>query len=166
MTHQPFSVSGGAFDLKHAGIDKDMYTKLESNNSSCLLGWKTGACSTFGGIVWGLFKEGMSSGGLLTLGPIRQDSYSAHLIALPAAPVQAIASSAATNCFELCDCISYRRANMDVCCGGRRLTVPLVGSGEATLSKLMKDDDEYTFSELPRINPHYKVCVSCLSCML
>lgn len=37
-----------------------------------------------------------------------------------------------------------------------RLTVPLSGDSEATLSKLMKDDDSYTFSELPRINPHYK----------
>ncbi len=39
----------------------------------------------------------------------------------------------------------------------RRLTVPLTGSGEATLGKLMKDDKAYTFSELPRINPHHKV---------
>jgi len=38
----------------------------------------------------------------------------------------------------------------------------LSGDGEATLSKLMKDDDAYTFSELPRINPHYKVAF--LSC--
>ena len=44
-----------------------------------------------------------------------------------------------------------------IACTCRRLTVPLSGDGEATLSKLMKDDDAYTFSELPRINPHYKV---------
>ena len=41
----------------------------------------------------------------------------------------------------------------------RRLTVPLSGDGDATMSKLMKNDSEYTFSELPRINPHYKVTV-------
>ena len=40
---------------------------------------------------------------------------------------------------------------------GRRLTVPLTGDGDATMSKLMKDDAEYTYAELPRINPHYKV---------
>lgn len=37
-----------------------------------------------------------------------------------------------------------------------RLTVPLTGDGEATISKLMKDDGAYTFSELPRMNPHFK----------
>ena len=37
------------------------------------------------------------------------------------------------------------------------MTVPLTGDGEATMSKLMKDDAEYTYAELPRINPHYKV---------
>ncbi len=49
-------------------------------------------------------------------------------------------------------------------CTCRRLTVPLSGDGEATLSKLMKDDDAYTFSELPRINPHYKVALQALPC--
>ena len=39
----------------------------------------------------------------------------------------------------------------------RRLTVPLTGTGEATLSKLMQDDSTYTFSELPRVNPLHKV---------
>lgn len=49
---------------------------------------------------------------------------------------------------------------LEYVCLCRRLTVPLSGAGEATLSKLMKDDDAYTFSELPRINPHYKVSTS------
>ena len=40
---------------------------------------------------------------------------------------------------------------------GRRLTVPLTGDGDATMSKLMKNDAEYTYAELPRINPQYKV---------
>lgn len=33
------------------------------------------------------------------------------------------------------------------------------------MSKLMKNDAEYTFSELPRINPHYKVSavIVCIS---
>ena len=39
----------------------------------------------------------------------------------------------------------------------RRVTVPLDGSSSsATLQPLMKDDS-YIFSELPRVNPHYKV---------
>ena len=41
----------------------------------------------------------------------------------------------------------------------RRMTIPLAGDGEATMTKLMKDDSAYTFSELPRINPHHKVTV-------
>lgn len=48
-------------------------------------------------------------------------------------------------------------------CPRRRLTVPLTGTGEATLSKLMKDDSAYTFAELPRINPQYKVSFCCLA---
>lgn len=50
------------------------------------------------------------------------------------------------------------RASKDSVCPSpvTRLTVPLSGDGEATMSKLMKDDSAYTFSELPRINPNYK----------
>ena len=48
-------------------------------------------------------------------------------------------------------------------CARRRLTVPLTGAGEASLSKLMKDDSAYTFSELPRMNPLYKVCSGCVA---
>lgn len=110
------------------------------------------------------------SGGRGVLGPVRdvsrgpvmhdsprQHICTAHLTASPAYTAQLNASSAATECFSACGCISHGYAK-NVCCGGRRLTVPLTASGEATMSKLMKDDDEYTFSELPRINPRYKVC--------
>ena len=37
------------------------------------------------------------------------------------------------------------------------MTLPLTGQGEVTIKKLMKDDSEYTYFELPRMNPHYKV---------
>ena len=40
------------------------------------------------------------------------------------------------------------------------MSVPLTEHGEGTISSLMKDDKEYTFFELPRMNPNYKVKAS------
>ena len=43
----------------------------------------------------------------------------------------------------------------------RRMTIPLDGSSTtATVQPLMKDDDSYTYCELPLVNPQYKVQAS------
>ena len=48
----------------------------------------------------------------------------------------------------------------------RRITLPLDGQGadeEIKLEHLMKDDSVYFYSELPRVNPRFKVACSPLA---
>jgi hypothetical protein len=43
----------------------------------------------------------------------------------------------------------------------RRMTVPLDGSAtSATMERLMRDDADVPFCELPRVNPAVKVCLN------